>query len=377
MAIPDKPNTREEHYLASMAGQEVDLPQPIPRIEKYLAKAAGMDVETPDPLTRVERYLDVIAESGGGSSVTVEPLIVTQNGITTAPSGKAYSPVTVDVPAPASAVNYVLTWDGDQSKRATKTYNTLAYYKASEYAPTGTLGDLIVDPVVIVTLEGGQTVTLPGTLNTSGSLPTIDVSAGGRTAATAVIDNGIYILNFATIRMVLGQTVTGVRLTWHRAGALSAADVGMTITNDDPLTVDVSYTPPITIQASRYATYTSNVESDLVMPAAGYDAMAKVVVSVEVPTGSVVLSAAKTIMDGYIAYTFLGDVSGYAVGAIPNELSSRGLNMSFDARAPIAMAVDQTNTLTTGRFSGFEYQFDTNLISADRFPPAIYAVPVE
>ena len=38
------------------------------------------------------------AEGGGGSSVTVESLSVTQNGTTTAPSGKAYSPVTVNVP---------------------------------------------------------------------------------------------------------------------------------------------------------------------------------------------------------------------------------------------------------------------------------------
>ena len=35
---------------------------------------------------------------GGGSSITVEPLTVTQNGTQTAPSGKAYSPVTVNVP---------------------------------------------------------------------------------------------------------------------------------------------------------------------------------------------------------------------------------------------------------------------------------------
>ena len=38
--------------------------------------------------------------SGGGSSVTVEPLTVTSNGTQTAPSGKAYSPVTVNVPNP-------------------------------------------------------------------------------------------------------------------------------------------------------------------------------------------------------------------------------------------------------------------------------------
>jgi len=35
---------------------------------------------------------------GGGSSITVEPLTVTQNGTQTAPSGKAYSPVVVNVP---------------------------------------------------------------------------------------------------------------------------------------------------------------------------------------------------------------------------------------------------------------------------------------
>lgn len=38
------------------------------------------------------------ASGGGGSSITVEPLTVTQNGTQTAPSGKAYSPVTVNVP---------------------------------------------------------------------------------------------------------------------------------------------------------------------------------------------------------------------------------------------------------------------------------------
>ena len=37
------------------------------------------------------------AKSGGGGGVTVEPLAVTENGMYTAPSGKAYSPVTVDV----------------------------------------------------------------------------------------------------------------------------------------------------------------------------------------------------------------------------------------------------------------------------------------
>lgn len=39
---------------------------------------------------------------GGGSSVTVEPLYVTENRTYTAPSGKAYSPVTVEYQHPSS-----------------------------------------------------------------------------------------------------------------------------------------------------------------------------------------------------------------------------------------------------------------------------------
>lgn len=72
---------------------------PITREEQYLA--AGLDGgDLPDPITREEQYLYEIATKmqGGGPSVTVEPLTVTQNGTTTAPSGKAYSPVTTNVP---------------------------------------------------------------------------------------------------------------------------------------------------------------------------------------------------------------------------------------------------------------------------------------
>ena len=52
---------------------------------------------------------------GGGSDITVESLSVTENGVYTAPSGKAYSPVTVSVQSSAldtiDAVDYVTTSD--------------------------------------------------------------------------------------------------------------------------------------------------------------------------------------------------------------------------------------------------------------------------
>ena len=40
---------------------------------------------------------EALAGGGGGGSITVEPLSVTENNTYTAPSGKAYSPVTVNV----------------------------------------------------------------------------------------------------------------------------------------------------------------------------------------------------------------------------------------------------------------------------------------
>ena len=55
--------------------------------------------------------------AGGGSDITVESLSVTENGVYTAPSGKAYTPVTVSVQSSAldtiDAVDYVTTSDTD------------------------------------------------------------------------------------------------------------------------------------------------------------------------------------------------------------------------------------------------------------------------
>ena len=50
--------------------------------------------------------LALLKHKGGGSSVTVEPLTVTVNGTTTAPEGKAYSPVTVAVQPPLGYLTF-------------------------------------------------------------------------------------------------------------------------------------------------------------------------------------------------------------------------------------------------------------------------------
>lgn len=74
--------------------------------------------------------------SGGGGAVFVDPLSVVKNGVYTAPSGKAYSPVTVNVPqsggggVAAKDVNF-LDYDG----------TIVAAYSAADFAALDALPD--------------------------------------------------------------------------------------------------------------------------------------------------------------------------------------------------------------------------------------------
>ena len=90
-----EPITRNEMFLNG------DDLEPITREEMILA---GADLE---PLTRHEWFLK---KYRGGGDVTIERLNVTQNG-TYSESGKAYSPVVVNVPAPPIPENAYLLND--------------------------------------------------------------------------------------------------------------------------------------------------------------------------------------------------------------------------------------------------------------------------
>ena len=62
------PLTREEYYLARMAGEDVQVPDPITREEEYMKGIADAingddDVEIPEPITREEEYMKNIANN--------------------------------------------------------------------------------------------------------------------------------------------------------------------------------------------------------------------------------------------------------------------------------------------------------------------------
>lgn len=63
----------------------------------------------------IEQAVRLLGEHiGGGGGVTVEPLSVTENNVYTAPDGKAYSPVTVNVPSTPTEYN-VNTYSNGQT----------------------------------------------------------------------------------------------------------------------------------------------------------------------------------------------------------------------------------------------------------------------
>jgi hypothetical protein len=67
--IPEKPLHDEETYLAILTGESYDVPMPYNRIEQYMAKACGLEIEVPTPITRMEQLWAKIAE-GGSWTVT-------------------------------------------------------------------------------------------------------------------------------------------------------------------------------------------------------------------------------------------------------------------------------------------------------------------
>ena len=71
---------------------------------KEVLKATGFDCPQGMENKTFEEATSGGGGGGSGSGITVEPITITQNGTTTAPSGKAYSPITVNVPLSAVGV---------------------------------------------------------------------------------------------------------------------------------------------------------------------------------------------------------------------------------------------------------------------------------
>ena len=108
------------------------------------AKTGGSAAMTPAQMATE------IGSISGGSSITVEPLTVTQNGTTTAPSGKAYSPVTVNVPN-----SYTNSDEGKVVSGGSLVDQTFLLIEHGGTHDTTTVNNVFVDisPTTLLTIE--------------------------------------------------------------------------------------------------------------------------------------------------------------------------------------------------------------------------------
>lgn len=135
-----------------------------------------------------------VVESGGGGGVTVEPLSVTANGTYTAPSGKAYSPVTVDVAGKAAQASDNMARVAATTATATNvsltvaktgTYTVRWYgYRSSTSGTNGSqlyIGNTAygTEQTTFSVNSNGQTVKLTGVQLTAGQTITVRARSRG------------------------------------------------------------------------------------------------------------------------------------------------------------------------------------------------------
>lgn len=125
--IPEKPFTRKEQYLATIAGVGVGIPdKPLTREEQYFAKISGASTNVPEkPLTRVERYLAYIAQEGvtggggGGNSLSIYITAPSGSTVTAEKDGDVYSAAersgTWEIPVPEYGIYTVKATLGNES----------------------------------------------------------------------------------------------------------------------------------------------------------------------------------------------------------------------------------------------------------------------
>ena len=71
--VPPKPVFRREYYLAKIAGMDCEIPTPIFREDFYLAAIAGADIEVPDPVYSMDKLLYKWLEKCRGSENGEKP----------------------------------------------------------------------------------------------------------------------------------------------------------------------------------------------------------------------------------------------------------------------------------------------------------------
>lgn len=119
-------------------------------------------------------WYEMPQSGGGGSSVSVEPITITKNGVTTAPDGVAYSPITTDT----------YTQDGDKITITEDDGSKVVF----------TQGEVQEEKTVILKSNFSETIVLPDAGFDSIKQIKCDVRVSGNVSVRpiTITENGIY-----------------------------------------------------------------------------------------------------------------------------------------------------------------------------------------
>ena len=220
------PITRDEHLLNG------DDLEPKNRKEMFIKRIYDKTQEIPEPETREEWFLKKAGNASG--DITVEQLNVTENGTYSA-SGKAYSPVIVEVPSSQSYLvkdvpnlpQSIATFDDGQAEPLRKLKFTITPVQSGsgDPYPAGggknklNLSDIsgtatsryYIDTVTDYVLEEGVTYTL--SINVQSSITPYNLSVGvGDVAYRSDISNKT---NFNNGRVSITFTPTSTHLATY------------------------------------------------------------------------------------------------------------------------------------------------------------------
>ncbi len=155
----------------------------------------------------MSKYFDMLAylmgkqAGGGGGDITVVSKSISANGTYTAPSGKAYSPVTVDVPNSYAA--------GDEGK-VVSNGELVAQTAHAEVTQNGPIDTTLNDSVVVNVSGGGDEVL------TWTQLATVDCSQNGGNIELTNLDN--YLAFYAVSAGVQNGSSTASAYEFHING---------------------------------------------------------------------------------------------------------------------------------------------------------------
>lgn len=267
---------------------------------------------------------------GGGSDINVEEFSTTVNGTFTAPSGKAYSPVTVNVPTGTARSSSDVTVSGATVTVPSGLYNS----QVQKSVTSGTAGT----PTASKSISGSTATITPSVTNTTGYITGSTKTGTAVTVTASELDTlgtkeisenctGMSVVGYSTIDVNVPNPSTGNKAIT----ATTTEQTGIDVTNY--ATVSVAPTPSETKNTTSNGTITPSsgklLSSVTVnVPTGTARSSTDVTVSgatVTVPSGLYDSQVQKSVANGGVGSpTISKSISGTTATLTPSVTSTTG-----------------------------------------------------